>query len=146
MRRCGESSPAAGRQVQRRGRRLEAEAPIDAQTLKSVLINYLDGDTDWRDEVGLTASDSPGDRTRAAALLSTLTESRDAGVLEQMRERALPSIVEMARWNSLAYALPAYVLAGRLAGLTENEIQDTWSKGERETTLARIASPAKAGK
>jgi hypothetical protein len=87
-----------------------------------------------------------GDRTRAAALLATLTESRDAGVLEQMRERALPAIVEMARWNSLTYALPAYVLAGRLAGLTEKEIQDTWSKGERETTLARIASPAKAGK
>ena len=54
-----------------RGRRLEAEAPIDAQTLKSVLINYLDGDTDWRDEVGLTASNSPGDRTRAARRISS---------------------------------------------------------------------------
>ena len=49
-----------------RGRRLEAEAPIDAENLKSVLIKYLDGDTDWRDEVRLidassraAASDAP---------------------------------------------------------------------------------------
>jgi HEAT repeat protein len=87
-----------------------------------------------------------GDRTHAAALLATLTESRDPGVLAQMRERALPSLLEMARWNSLAYALPAYVLAGRIAGLTEKEIQDTWSKGEREAVLSRAAAPAKPGK
>jgi hypothetical protein len=54
-----------------RGRRFEAEAPIDAETLKSVLINYLDGDTDWRDEVRLTASYSAGDRTRAARRISS---------------------------------------------------------------------------
>jgi Protein of unknown function (DUF3592) len=54
-----------------RGRRLEAEAPIDAETLKSVLINYLDGDTDWRDDVRLIASSSRGDRTRAARRISS---------------------------------------------------------------------------
>jgi hypothetical protein len=54
-----------------RSRRLEAETPIDAATLKSVLINYLDGDTDWRDEVRLIASYSTGDRTRAARRISS---------------------------------------------------------------------------
>jgi hypothetical protein len=81
-----------------------------------------------------------GDRTRAATLLSTLTESREAGTLAQMRERALPSILEMARWNSLVHALPAYVLAGRIAGLTELQIQETWEKGDRESVLASIAA------
>jgi hypothetical protein len=47
-----------------RGQRLDAEVPIDAETLKSVLTNYLDGDTDWRDEVRLIASSSRGDRVR----------------------------------------------------------------------------------
>jgi Protein of unknown function (DUF3592) len=54
-----------------RGRRLEAEAPIDAETLKSVLVNYLDGETDWRDEVNLIASNSRVDRTRAARRISS---------------------------------------------------------------------------
>jgi Protein of unknown function (DUF3592) len=53
-----------------RGRRLEAEAPIDAETLKSVLVNYLDGDTDWRDEVTLIASNSRVARTRAVRRIS----------------------------------------------------------------------------
>ena len=50
---------------------LRPNSPIDAETLKSVLINYLDGDTDWRDEIRLTASNSPGDRTRAAQRISS---------------------------------------------------------------------------
>jgi Protein of unknown function (DUF3592) len=54
-----------------RGRRLDAEAPIDAETLKSVLINYLDGNTEWRDEVRLIASSSRGDRARAARRISS---------------------------------------------------------------------------
>ena len=54
-----------------RGLRLEAEAPIDAETLKSVLIKYLDGDTDWRDEVRLINSSSRGDRTRAARRITS---------------------------------------------------------------------------
>jgi Protein of unknown function (DUF3592) len=54
-----------------RGRRLEAEAPIDAETLKSVLIKYLDGDTDWRDEIRLIDSSSRGDRTRAVRRITS---------------------------------------------------------------------------
>jgi hypothetical protein len=54
-----------------RGLRLEAEAPIDAETLKSVLIKYIDGDTDWRDEVRLIDSSSRGDRTRAARRITS---------------------------------------------------------------------------
>jgi len=78
-----------------------------------------------------------GDRTRAADLLVILTETRDARSLDQIRERALTSLVEMARWKSLPYALPAYVLLGRIAGLPEDQIQETWSKGEREAVIEK---------
>jgi hypothetical protein len=87
-----------------------------------------------------------GDRTRAANFLVTLTEGRDARILEQLRDRAQVPLVEMAGWNSLAYALPAYILLGRISGLPEDQIQETWSKGERAVLLSKFSargSPAR---
>ncbi len=52
----------------------------------------------------------------------------------------------MARWKSLVHALPAYVLLGRVSGATEEEIQDTWAKDQREAVIAKIAESAKAKK
>jgi len=77
------------------------------------------------------------DRNKSAAALSGLTEDRDPKVLAQLRERALPSLVEMARWKSLGHALPAFLIVGRLAGLPEAEIQSAWSKGDREAVIAK---------
>jgi len=80
------------------------------------------------------------DRNKAAMALGHLTENRDAAVLGQIRERALSSVVEMAGWNSLGHALPAFLLAGRIAGMPENEIREAWSKGERENVISRARS------
>ena len=71
------------------------------------------------------------DRTRAVNLLLALTETREPGVLDLIRDRGSAQLAEMARWKSLAHALPAFVLLGRTAGLTDEQIQDLWSKGER---------------
>ncbi len=81
-----------------------------------------------------------GDRTNAARFLVTLSEGRNQAVLQLLRERALVPLVEMAGWNSLAHALPAYVLVGRIAGLSEEQIQETWSKGERDALLSKFSS------
>jgi hypothetical protein len=78
------------------------------------------------------------DRNKAAGALQVLTDTRDAGTLNQMRERALESLIEMARWKSLEHALPAFVLLGRMAGLTDPQIQDRWSRGERESVIAAV--------
>jgi hypothetical protein len=77
------------------------------------------------------------DRIRAATALLTLSD-KDPAPLEQIRGRALDSILEMARWKSLSYALPAFVLAGRMAGLDQKQIEAAWTKGDRETVLARL--------
>ena len=53
-----------------------------------------------------------------------------------LRERALPSLVEMARWKTLSHALPAFVLLGRIAGLPENQVQAAWTRGDRESVIA----------
>jgi hypothetical protein len=77
------------------------------------------------------------DRNKAAAVLMSLTGNRPARVLDPLRERALPSLVEMARWKSPGHALPAYLLLGRIAALEENAIWQAWTRGEREQVIDR---------
>ncbi len=76
------------------------------------------------------------DRKQALMALQILTDGRDQQVLDQLRDRALAALVEMARWKTLEHALPAYVLLGRIARIPEKEIQDQWSRGDRNTVLA----------
>ncbi|HEY3937601.1 MAG TPA: hypothetical protein VGL97_09235 [Bryobacteraceae bacterium] len=75
------------------------------------------------------------DRHDASLALVNLTESRDPDMLALLRERALPAVVEMARWHDLTHALPAFILAGRLAGLNEQQIKDAWVSENREPVL-----------
>jgi hypothetical protein len=86
------------------------------------------------------------DRMGAVDLLLTLSEAREPGVLDLIRQRAAPQLAEMARWNSLTHALPAYILLGRVAGLSETEIQESWSKGEREARITAMERGWKAGR
>jgi hypothetical protein len=86
------------------------------------------------------------DRIGAVNLLLTLSEKREPGVLDLIRQRAAPQLIEMARWNSLTHALPAYILLGRVAGLSENEIQGSWSRGEREAHIAAMERGWKIGR
>jgi hypothetical protein len=79
------------------------------------------------------------DRNNAAVALVNLTESRDQSALAQIRDRALSSVIEMAKWQHLAHALPAYILLGRIGGMPEKEIQDAWSRGERDRVVAELA-------
>jgi len=76
------------------------------------------------------------DRQRALSALQLLTDGRDPQMLGQLRQRALPALAEMSRWKTLAHALPAFILTGRVAGLTEQQIQDAWTRGDRESVIA----------
>jgi hypothetical protein len=89
------------------------------------------------------------DRQLAARALVTLTEQPNAAALDLIRARALPALVDMARWKTLRYALPAFLLVGRTAGVPERELLDEWQRGDRETTIERatVAAPkARRGK
>jgi hypothetical protein len=76
------------------------------------------------------------DRDHALKALQLLTDTRDASTLSQLRERALPALLEMSRWKTLAHAVPAFVLTGRIAGLTDEQIRDAWTRGDRDSVLA----------
>jgi predicted Zn-dependent protease len=60
-----------------------------------------------------------------------------------LRQRSLDSIIEMARWHDLQHALPAFILAGRIAGLDDKTIQNAWINGNREPVLEKALHPNK---
>ena len=84
------------------------------------------------------------DRVESAKALLTLTDRGDRAVLGQIRERGVPALAEMARWKTPRYALPPFLLLGRVAGLAEAEIHQSWEKGDRETVIEKaLGNPAK---
>jgi len=85
--------------------------------------------------IGMLNSVSWTDRTRAVAALDVLTEKHDQAMLDQIREGALGSLAEMARWKTLVHALPPYLLLGRVAGLPEDQVKVAWERGDRESII-----------
>ena len=77
------------------------------------------------------------DRNKATMVLVALTEGGTADVLQRLRERALDALVEMARWKSEGHAFSAYVLLSRVAGLSDQEMFEAWSTGERERFIEK---------
>ncbi len=82
------------------------------------------------------------DRNRAVGALQILTDQQDQSILDQIRDRALPSLIDMARWKTLAHALPPYLLLGRVAGLPEDQVQAAWSRGDREWVITQATAGA----
>jgi hypothetical protein len=82
------------------------------------------------------------DRMEAVKALLALTDEACPGTaahaaLELVRERALPAVVEMARWKTPGDALPPFLLAGRLAGMAYLDILQEWATGNREAVLSK---------
>ncbi len=86
------------------------------------------------------------DRFHASQALVTLTDTASQDALDMLRARALPSVVEMARWRDLKHALPAFILAGRLAGMEEAQIKQAWLSEDRESVLQALAGKHGKGK
>jgi hypothetical protein len=80
------------------------------------------------------------DRVQSAEALVTLTDHGDQATLDQIRGGALPDLAEMARWKTLRYALPPFLLLGRAAGMADGELHQLWEKGERETVIRQALS------
>ena len=83
------------------------------------------------------------DRNQALAILLTLTDDPNPSALDQIRERAFPSLLEMAQWKSLTHALPAFLLLGRVADLTDLQVHEAWARGDRKFVIAAATSKKK---
>ncbi|MBI2688948.1 MAG: hypothetical protein HYX27_21815 [Acidobacteria bacterium] len=79
-----------------------------------------------------------GDRNKAAYALVSMTESRDPQTLAMLKDRALDSMVDMARWKHLPHALPGFILLARTAGWEEPKIQETWAAGTHGAAIDEI--------
>lgn len=79
-----------------------------------------------------------GDRLEGSRTLNLMFDELSEGTVAQIRERALPSLFEMARWRHLPHALPAYLLLGRVAGAAQDEVQAEWEAGRRDEMLAKM--------
>jgi hypothetical protein len=77
------------------------------------------------------------DRVEAVGALLTLTDRAAPEVIELLRARSLPPLAEMARWKSARYAVPPFLLLGRVAGLEDKDVQARWQKGDREAVIQK---------
>jgi hypothetical protein len=64
-----------------------------------------------------------------------LTESRDPALLSTLRQKALPALIEMARWKSRGHAVASVMILGRVAGIPENELTSAAAKGNHSTIV-----------
>lgn len=82
------------------------------------------------------------DRNQALDMLQILIPEHSPWI-EQLRDRALPSLIEMARWKTLKHALPAFLLVGRVAGIPDVQVQESWNRGDRESVIAQATAKKK---
>jgi hypothetical protein len=75
------------------------------------------------------------DRNKALFLLAELTRPRDPKLLRMIAERAMPSLIEMGRWQNLGHAGFALQILGRIAGLSDTEISSAIARGDREEII-----------
>ena len=81
-------------------------------------------------ELGIQISPNPfillldpiawSDRNKAMLVLLQLTEKHPANILGQIRDRALPQLIEMARWKR-SHALEAYMLLERIESFRKRD-------------------------
>lgn len=75
------------------------------------------------------------DRNKASFALAALTTSRDPKLLAELRARALDALVEMTRWRAEGHAMAPAVILGRVAGLSDPQIFETFQKN-RDALIA----------
>jgi hypothetical protein len=84
------------------------------------------------------------DRNKSSLTLVRLTDKRDPAILSELRQKALPSLIEMARWKSSGHAYASFFLLGRIAGLPEDEMTAAWERGDRLSFIETAIKRAKA--
>ena len=72
----------------------------------------------------------------ARALVALTDPPGNPAVLAELRMEALNPLIEMARWKTPEHARPAFTLVGRIAGLTEGEMETAFLRDERERVVA----------
>ncbi len=79
------------------------------------------------------------DRNKSSMVLLSLTNDRNADVLEKIKKDAIESITDMAAWKNFGHSLPGYILLGRIIGWQEQVIM-SGINNERTAQLQEMKS------
>jgi hypothetical protein len=77
------------------------------------------------------------DRTQAVDTLLAVTEDRKPSAIALLRERALSELADMARWKTLRYAMPPFLLLARTAGVADEDAREAWGAGRRDAVIEK---------
>jgi HEAT repeats len=85
--------------------------------------------------IALLNSPAWTDRNKSSFALMQMASRRDPALLRMLREQALPSLVEMARWSDRGHAAAAFWILGNVAGLDDKDIAEDWDRNDRERVI-----------
>jgi hypothetical protein len=97
----------------------------------------------WMPFIDLLNSPVWTDRNKASFALMQLTETKDPAPLKDLTARALPALVEMARWKSRGHALPSFVMLGRIAGMPDDAVFKAWEEGKQQLVIEAAKNTAR---
>jgi hypothetical protein len=86
------------------------------------------------------------DRNKAALVLFHLSSTRNPKLFQQLKEVALPALLEMAQWKSKQHAFLYYIILGRMAGLDDEKLFTAFSSDQFANTLNEVVANVKATK
>jgi hypothetical protein len=97
----------------------------------------------YRPFIALLNSPVWTDLNKASGALMQLARTRDPALLTMLRDQALASLVEMARWNDRSHAEAAFWILGDIGGLDDEMIRSDWNQNLREPVIraARLGIP-----
>jgi len=79
------------------------------------------------------------DRNKGCWVLMQLTQKRNPEILKQIKNEAISSIIEMAKWKDRGHAFFPFIILGRIAGVDENKlIEKNYSRNWLEEVNAMI--------
>jgi hypothetical protein len=87
----------------------------------------------------LLNSDQWTDRNKGGMVLSALTQSRDPDTLVQLHLKAMPALIEMARWQAPGHAYTSRILLGRIAGIEELKLNEMAGHADQIETIVKAA-------
>ena len=62
------------------------------------------------------------DRNKGASVLYQLTENKDQNIISMLKQSAIESLIEMAKWKSKGHAGFSFIILGRVAGWDDEKI------------------------
>ncbi|HUC79337.1 MAG TPA: HEAT repeat domain-containing protein [Flavisolibacter sp.] len=79
------------------------------------------------------------DRNKALFCLMTLTGNKDEALYPALKANAVPALLQMSQWHSKSHAFMPYMILGRLLGVEDEKIFQSWQNGKFDVVWKEAA-------